>query len=121
MCGRDEIVVEDLMQNVRYTFGFTDQSATIKTLWSVVKSKMSREERLKLLQFVTGSRRVPVGGFSALRPRFTIQRLADLNRLPSASTCFSLLKLPDYGDDHELLLGKLRLVLQESVEGFAFS
>lgn len=74
-----------------------------------------------LLQFVTGSRRVPLGGFGALHPQFTIQRIADLDRLPSASTCFSLLKLPDYGPDEETILERLRVVLRESLEGFAFS
>ncbi len=39
--------------------------------WEVVDD-MTDEDREKLLAFVTSSRRVPPGGFSALNPKFTI-------------------------------------------------
>ncbi|CAH8554467.1 unnamed protein product [Schistosoma rodhaini] len=73
---------------------YTSDSAVIKNFWSVVHS-MTEEQKKQLLQFSTGSDRVPVGGMSKMK--FTIARQgADTNRLPSAHTCFNILLLPEY-------------------------
>ena len=79
------------------------------------------------MQFVTGSSRVPAGGIKELNPPFTIQLVrgtANLPpeawKLPSASTCFNLLKLPPY-EDFEMLESKLSLSVLEGSVGFAFS
>lgn len=61
------------------------------------------------------------GGFASMRPPFTIQRVPPSDKLPSASTCFNLLKLPDYGDSSTTLAAKLRLSVVEGTTGFAFS
>jgi len=77
---------------------------------------MSLEDKKKLLQFVTGSDRVPLAGMSSLK--FTIQKNGDGgkyprqketfgilcltnffffdSRLPTSHTCFSVLLLPVY-------------------------
>ncbi|KAH8876262.1 Ubiquitin-protein ligase E3A [Schistosoma japonicum] len=57
---------------------YTSDSPVIKNFWSVVHS-MTKEQQKQLLQFSTGSDRVPVGGMSKMK--FTIARQgADTNR-----------------------------------------
>lgn len=75
--------------------------------WRVVAGFTAEEQRL-LLKFVTGTRRAPLGGFANLTPPLVVYKVdcdasplarlggADVERLPTASTCFSLLKLPNY-------------------------
>ena len=54
-----------------------------------------KEERAKLLQFVTGTSKVPLNGFKELEGmngvnRFNIHRAyGDKNRLPTSHTCFN--------------------------------
>jgi len=68
-----------------------------------VVASMSADERGLLLRFVTSVSRAPLGGFRHLAPPLTIHRVPcdaspfaavgarDVDRLPSASTCFNLL------------------------------
>lgn len=57
----------------------------------------NQERRKSFLKFVTSCPSPPLLGFSQLNPKFAI-RLAgeDDTRLPTASTCVNLLKLPRY-------------------------
>jgi hypothetical protein len=78
----------------------------IQWFWRLVES-MSEKDRQKLLQFVTGSPRVPLGGFAALKGihgsnLFTIRVLPTSDRLPVAHTCFNYLDLPRYSSSAEL-------------------
>jgi HECT-domain (ubiquitin-transferase) len=97
----------DMRRNTRYAGGYSGSSLTIHTFWRVVAS-MSDAERRALLKFVTGTGRAPLGGFQHLEPPLTIAKVdcgasvlarlggPDVDRLPSASTCFNTLKLPNY-------------------------
>mmetsp|Transcript_24575 Transcript_24575/g.53204 ORF Transcript_24575/g.53204 Transcript_24575/m.53204 type:complete len:83 (-) Transcript_24575:55-303(-) len=59
------------------------------------------EERRALLTFATGSDRTPVGGLGRLD--FVVQRNGeDTDRLPTASTCFNTLLLPEYATKAKL-------------------
>ena len=70
-----------------------------------------RAQRARLLQFITGTSRVPVQGFQGLqgndgtlRP-FTIDHVAlSTSRFPRAHTCFNRIDLPVYGTEEELRL-----------------
>lgn len=77
---------------------------------------------LRLGRLINGLTRcvLAAGGLGELEPPFTIQRLAGAEKLPSASTCFNLLKLPEY-TELETLQQKLRLSISEGSVGFAFS
>lgn len=87
----------------------------------------SSEMRARLLQFVTGSSRVPLQGFRALQgstgavgPRlFTIHLTADVptQNLPKAHTCFNRIDLPPY-DTYQLFYDKLTQAVEETC-GFA--
>jgi hypothetical protein len=82
---------------------------------------------VNVLEFVTGSSKVPVGGFSQLprpydsRPPFIIKkRLEDVGKdyLPIAHTCFNTIELPDY-ESYEELREKLVKAMDFS-RGFGF-
>ncbi|KAI5297777.1 hypothetical protein KEM56_004541, partial [Ascosphaera pollenicola] len=78
--------------------------------WSVLEG-MSNEERQKVLKFVTSTPRAPLLGFERLNPRFSIRDSgSDESRLPSASTCANLLKLPVY-KSREVLKRKLEYAI----------
>lgn len=63
--------------------------------------------RSRLLQFVTGTSRVPMNGFKELygsngpQP-FTIEKWGAPNNLPRSHTCFNRLDLPPYESYQEL-------------------
>ncbi len=65
--------------------------------------------------------RSPSLGFAGLHPPFTVQRVdcSDDSRLPTASTCFNVLKLPTYSSQ-KVLRGKLLLSIR-SKAGFDLS
>lgn len=89
------IDLEDFKAHTRYA-GYNSLDSTMRSFWAVM-AELTEEERSLLLQFVTACPRPPSLGFAALNPPFTIQRVdADDQRLPTASTCFNILKLPAY-------------------------
>ncbi|XP_019456174.1 PREDICTED: E3 ubiquitin-protein ligase UPL7 [Lupinus angustifolius] len=105
--GNYDIDIDDLKNNTRYTGGYNEGSRTIKIFWEVIKG-FEPKERCLLLKFVTSCSRAPLLGFKYLQPAFTIHKVAcdvplwatiggqDVDRLPSASTCYNTLKLPTY-------------------------
>jgi len=100
ICGSPELNFDALEKATNYQDGFTSQSETIVHFWEVVHS-MDNSEKKKLLSFITGSDRVPVGGLSTLG--LVIGRNGpDCDRLPTAATCFNILLLPDYKNKSKL-------------------
>lgn len=65
--GTADIDVSDWRKNTEYRSGYHDQHPIIVWFWSVVERKFDNEQRLRLLQFVTGTSSIPFEGFSALR------------------------------------------------------
>ena len=63
--------------------------------------------------FVTSSNNVPVGGFSNLDRKFTINYVAKSAALPVAHTCFITLDLPDY-NNIEVLEEKLLFAISNT-------
>jgi HECT-domain (ubiquitin-transferase) len=71
--------------------------------------------KLRLLEFVTASDRVPVGGEANIT--FVIQRNGpDSERVPTSLTCFGRLLVPEYRSRRKLK-EKLRIAL-ENGKGF---
>lgn len=90
--------------------------------WQFVRESCDNEQRARLLQFVTGTCRVPVGGFSELMgsngpQRFCIEKVGKENWLPRSHTCFNRLDLPPY-KSFEQLSQKLLFAINET-EGFS--
>ena len=119
--GERHIDVEDLRSNTLFGRGYEEDSDQIRWLFSVLSS-LDHADLKRFCVFVTGSSVAPPFGFGALNPKFTVARVKSpeaAERLPSASTCFSLLKLPCYTTEDELR-SKLLTAIREG-GGFAFS
>uniref|UniRef100_A0A8C8E0F2 HECT-type E3 ubiquitin transferase n=1 Tax=Oryzias sinensis TaxID=183150 RepID=A0A8C8E0F2_9TELE len=122
VCGLGKIDIVDWRSNTRLKHCTTD-SNIVKWFWKAVES-FDEERRARLLQFVTGSSRVPLQGFKALQgsaagPRlFTIHQIdANANNLPKAHTCFNRIDIPPY-ESYEKLYDKLLTAIEETC-GFA--
>lgn len=115
--GVSDIDIDDWKHHVLYG-GYFDDDLTITLFWEVV-AEMSSEERCELVKFVTSVARAPLLGFGALYPNFGINNSGSPDRLPTASTCHNLLKLPDYRDK-KLLREKLLYALHAN-SGFDLS
>ncbi|QLG72445.1 hypothetical protein HG535_0D01530 [Zygotorulaspora mrakii] len=103
--GGKDIDLKDLRDNTEYG-GYLDTDKSIQAFWEILK-EFSPEERLNFIKFVTSVPRAPLQGFGSLEPKFGIRNAGgELDRLPTASTCVNLLKLPDY-QNKELLRRKL--------------
>ncbi|XP_055698970.1 E3 ubiquitin-protein ligase TRIP12 isoform X2 [Phlebotomus papatasi] len=117
--------VRMLQESCRTDHGFTQDSKAIQYFYEILSS-YSREEQRLFLQFVTGSPRLPTGGFKALTPALTIVRKTlDSNQnpddyLPSVMTCVNYLKLPDYSS-RDVMRNKLRTAASEGSMSFHLS
>lgn len=113
-----------LMESCKTDHGFTHDSQAIRFLFEIL-STYNAEEQRKFLQFLTGSPRLPIGGFKALIPAFTIVRKntddgESPNCLPSVMTCVNYLKLPDY-PTIEIMREKLNIAINEGQFSFHLS
>uniref|UniRef100_A0A3B4TF07 E3 ubiquitin-protein ligase n=1 Tax=Seriola dumerili TaxID=41447 RepID=A0A3B4TF07_SERDU len=119
LCGMQEIDLADWQKNTIYRH-YTKNSKQIHWFWQVVK-EMDNEKRIRLLQFVTGTCRLPVGGFAELigsngPQKFCIDKVGKETWLPRSHTCFNRLDLPPYRS-LEQLREKLLFAIEET-EGF---
>lgn len=120
MCGLGDVDVNDWRQHSLYKNGYCPNHPVIQWYWKAVLL-MDAEKRIRLLQFVTGTSRVPMNGFAELYgsngPQlFTIEQWGSPDKLPRAHTCFNRLDLPPY-DSFEDLREKL-LMAVENAQGF---
>lgn len=88
--------VADLRANTVYSGGYEESSPTVQWLWQLLQGHLEPEDMGRFLMFATSCSRAPLLGFKNLHPKFCIHRVPDSVRLPTASTCANLLKLPDY-------------------------
>ncbi|EXJ89299.1 hypothetical protein A1O3_02365 [Capronia epimyces CBS 606.96] len=97
--GYPQINIDELERTATYD-DYDRESPTIVDFWHVVRS-FSPEQHKQLLEFVTASDRVPVNGLSSIQ--FIVQKNGDDDsRLPSSSTCYGRLLLPQYSSRHVL-------------------
>ncbi|KAJ3602673.1 hypothetical protein NHX12_030422 [Muraenolepis orangiensis] len=119
LCGMQEIDLSDWQRNTIYRH-YARTSKQIIWFWQFVK-EMDNEKRMRLLQFVTGTCRLPVGGFADLMgsngpQKFCIEKVGKENWLPRSHTCFNRLDLPPY-KSYEQMKEKLMFAIEET-EGF---
>ena len=119
LCGMQEYDVDDWQKNTVYR-NCTKTSKQVLWFWQAVKS-FDDEKRARLLQFVTGTCRLPVGGFAELigskgPQKFCIDKVGKETWLPRSHTCFNRLDIPPY-KSYEQLLEKLTFAIEET-EGF---
>ncbi|XP_017072043.1 E3 ubiquitin-protein ligase Nedd-4 isoform X5 [Drosophila eugracilis] len=121
MCGIQNIDVKDWRENTLYKGDYHMNHIIIQWFWRAVLS-FTNEMRSRLLQFVTGTSRVPMNGFKELYgsngpQMFTIEKWGTPNNFPRAHTCFNRLDLPPY-EGYLQLKDKLIKAIEGS-QGFA--
>ncbi|XP_051968768.1 ubiquitin-protein ligase E3B-like [Xyrauchen texanus] len=139
-----EIDLDDLKKHTVYYGGFHSSHRVILWLWDILSNDFTPEERAMFLKFVTSCSRPPLLGFAYLKPPFsircvevsddqdtgdtlgsvlrgffTIRKKEPGGRLPTSSTCFNLLKLPNYSKK-SILRDKLRYAISMNT-GFELS
>ncbi|XP_044129864.1 ubiquitin-protein ligase E3B isoform X1 [Bufo gargarizans] len=139
-----EIDLDDLKKHTVYYGGFHGSHRVIVWLWDILANDFNSEEKAMFLKFVTSCSRPPLLGFAYLKPPFsircvevsddqdtgdtlgsvlrgffTIRKKEPGGRLPTSSTCFNLLKLPNYSKK-VILREKLRYAISMNT-GFELS
>uniref|UniRef100_A0A8C1KCN4 HECT-type E3 ubiquitin transferase n=1 Tax=Cyprinus carpio TaxID=7962 RepID=A0A8C1KCN4_CYPCA len=119
LCGMQEIDLGDWQRSTIYRH-YARSSKQIVWFWQFVK-EIDNEKRMRLLQFVTSTCRLPVGGFADLMgsngpQKFCVEKVGKENWLPRSHTCFNRLDLPPY-KSYEQLKEKLLFAIEET-EGF---
>ncbi|KAJ3603860.1 hypothetical protein NHX12_028601 [Muraenolepis orangiensis] len=139
-----EIDLDDLKKHTVYYGGFHSSHRVVIWLWDILSGDFTAEERAMFLKFVTSCSRPPLLGFAYLKPPFsircvevsddqdtgdtlgsvlrgffTIRKKEPGGRLPTSSTCFNLLKLPNYSKK-SILRDKLRYAISMNT-GFELS
>ncbi|KAG6812730.1 hypothetical protein H0H92_000947 [Tricholoma furcatifolium] len=117
--------IETLTEALKADHGFNVESRAIHDLIDIISAYDSSSRRA-FLQFITGSPKLPIGGFRGLNPPLTVVRkpheapLTADDYLPSVMTCVNYLKLPEYSSK-EVMREKLRIAIQEGVGSFHLS
>lgn len=98
--GEESTVTEEMLEYIDADLGYTKESVQITYLKRTIL-EMDSEQKADFLEFVTGSRFLPIGGLRELVPRISVVRRepsgANIDDdLPTASVCTNLLKLPAY-------------------------
>ena len=121
--GLPDIDLDDLQANTDYS-NWRASDRNIEWFWNVLK-EFTKEEKANFLQFVSGTSKVPIGGFAQLQGMRGVQKF-NIHRayggeglLPAAHTCFNQLDLPEYKSEEETR-EKLKLALKEGSGGFGF-
>lgn len=113
-----KIDISDMRAHCVYSNGYAGGSPYMIAFWEVVNS-FSITEQCQFLKFITGCSRLPLQGCRSLYPQLCVQKVPttydndrtdaglgllphSASRLPSASTCVNLLKLPQYATVAEL-------------------
>ena len=111
-----------LMDAIKTDHGFHLESRQITWLMSVLATFDQNEQR-QFLQFITGSPKLPFGGFKALTPPLTVVvKTADKpdQVLPSVMTCANYIKLPEYTSE-DVLRERLLYAMTEGLGSFHLS
>ncbi|KAL4223687.1 Ubiquitin-protein ligase E3B [Mactra antiquata] len=139
-----DLDIGDLRKNTQYYGGYHNNHKVINWLWDVLEKDFTQGDRAAFLKFVTSCSKPPLLGFAHLEPPFSIRcvevsddqdtgdtvgsvlkgffniRKRDpVGRLPTSSTCFNLLKLPNY-QKKSTLREKLKYAIHSNT-GFELS
>jgi hypothetical protein len=115
VAGREELSFVELESVTTYE-GYQANSPAVRTFWNIVHTRLSDDEKRRLLYFTTSCPRAPINGLKAIP--FRIGKDGEPSHLPTAHTCNFMLVLPD-DPDEERMFRKLLIAIEHS-EGFAF-
>ncbi len=128
ICGNQHIDLEDWKKYTELK-GYGAWSMTVKRFWKCMES-YTQIELSRVLQFCTGTSRLPLGGFKSLeshrgeKAKFCIQKVVydatkggPMSNLPRAHTCFNRLDLPRYPSYEDLKVA-LDYIAKNDIVGF---
>lgn len=89
--GIADIDVDDWKKHTDYR-GYQESDEVVQNFWKVIRT-WDAEQKSRLLQFATGTSRIPVNGFKDLQGsdgprRFTIEKAGEVNALPKSHTWY---------------------------------
>jgi len=122
--GTPFIDVADWIENTHYE-GYSPSDKIIIDFWNIVRD-LPQDKLSRLLQFSTGSSRVPLGGFKSLQSNrgniapFSIYKIEyekGKKNYIKARTCFNRINLPNFPDEKTLLEG-INFVIDNEILGF---
>mmetsp|Transcript_27124 Transcript_27124/g.84326 ORF Transcript_27124/g.84326 Transcript_27124/m.84326 type:complete len:321 (-) Transcript_27124:29-991(-) len=124
IAGLDDVDVDDWRAHCEFSGGYDADAPAVAAFWAFV-ADLPPEKKAKLLQFVTGTSRVPAGGFAKLQGRDGVDKAFELRRRPGgdaafpvAHTCFNRLDLPEYSSS-DVLQRIFLALLDGDVLGFS--
>ncbi|KAJ3931783.1 MAG: hypothetical protein NXY57DRAFT_1048760 [Lentinula lateritia] len=123
--GDEDWTVETLSEALKADHGFNPESRAIRDLLEIM-AEYDVSTRRDFLQFITGSPKLPIGGFRGLNPQLTVVRkpheapLTADDYLPSVMTCVNYLKLPEYSS-RSVMKEKLGVAIKEGLGSFHLS
>lgn len=122
--GTPFIDLEDWKTHTIYN-GYYTTDQIIKDFWNIM-SEMTQENLVKILQFCTGSKRVPIGGFKSLESNRGNTSLFCLTKVDyesnkinyiRAHTCFNRLDIPNF-PTKQLLQEAIDFIITNEILGF---
>jgi E3 ubiquitin-protein ligase TRIP12 len=108
--------------------GFSQNSTQFRDFVRYI-TEIEPEDRKVFLNWITGSNRLPAGGFAALYPRMTLNRKQKITEgvvcdpdgeLPTVNTCKHYVKMPEYST-YEVLKGRFDCAARDGGNRFDFN
>lgn len=115
LCGITQIDVNDWEEYTTFKGGYHKTHHVVVWFFKAIRS-FDNEFNARLLQFVTGTSRVPMNGFRELQgsngpQQFCIEMWGGPADLPRAHTCFNRIDLPAY-ESYHVLREKVKLAVE---------
>jgi len=127
LCGLPSIDLADMQANTEYRGEYREQKEAhpvCAAFWHTLYA-WDDEKRARLLQWATGSAKLPVGGFANLQQRDGVSRKFTLTSIdlssavyPRAHTCFNRIDLPLYENPDNDLPDKLAFCILQATGEF---
>jgi E3 ubiquitin-protein ligase HUWE1 len=123
--GMPDIDIHELQANTEYHH-YKLSDPQIIWFWKIMHA-LTRSQKASFLQFVTGSSKVPLEGFSQLQgmrgtQKFSIHKVGgSIEKLVSAHTCFNALDLPLYKSEEDMKQKLLLAITEAADSGFLFA
>lgn len=114
--GSNDLDIEKLRDATQYDEPYSDIHPYIDSFWQLISS-WPKEKQKQLVKFVTAAERIPAGGADRLTFKIQGAMYETVDALPTSSTCFGVLTLPEY-PDMQTLERKLSQALEFGLEGF---
>ena len=117
--GKKTLNIEEIRAYTIYQGSkeFSEKHLMVIWLWQIFR-ELDDEEKHQLLQFFTGSERIPLDGYD---PPLNVTEGVDMmvDSLPRAHTCFNQLVIPSY-TSYLIMKEKIRFTIK-NVEGFTLA